>query len=352
MATIDLLIQCAQKLETEFPDQLALVPEPKLSALATSPEWRHLGEWEGPEFIRHVRRVLRRGGSGAVVITSLGRVHGFVLVASEAAKPQAGLQAVAGVEEAPDDKMGRTLSALYDEAAQSVERERAAKARPETRRPTDPPRPAARPAAAATSTTTPAPPPPPQSDGRIAAAMRSQAEVKSPSRLRAVLLAVALVVSVAAFQISRALEEARSNEPKGGIAWRPASLPADIVGPRVVRLGDPLLVGDIAVSGLNNTLDDHLVLAETCYEALIATLPADEVPGAELTLKLVIGADGALSRASIAHGYKGDTRLATCALESVQGARFPAPSEGSAAAASYVVAFVAPPAPGAEAPKE
>ncbi|MBK7758215.1 MAG: hypothetical protein IPI35_17820 [Deltaproteobacteria bacterium] len=176
--------------------------------------------------------------------------------------------------------------------------------------------------------------------------MRSQAEVKAPSRLRAVLLVVAFVVSVAALQISRALDEARSLEPKGGIAWRPASLPADIVGPRVVRLGDPLLVGDIAVSSLNNTLDDHLVLAETCYESLIATLPADAVPGAELTLKLVIGSDGGLSRASIAHGYKGDTRLATCALEAVQGARFPAPSEGSAAAASYVVAFVAPPAPG------
>jgi hypothetical protein len=176
--------------------------------------------------------------------------------------------------------------------------------------------------------------------------MRSQAEVKAPSRLRAALLLVAFVVSVAALQISRALDEARSLDPKGGIAWRPASLPADIVGPRVVRLGDPLLVGDIAVSSLNNTLDDHLVLAETCYESLIATLPADAVPGAELTLKLVIGSDGGLSRASIAHGYKGDTRLATCALEAVQGARFPAPSEGSAAAASYVVAFVAPPAPG------
>lgn len=343
MATIDLLIACAKKLESEFPDQLALLPEPKLAALASSPEWRHLGEWEGPDFIRPVRRALRKGGSGAVVITSGGRVHAFILSASEtpANKLPGNLQAVAAFDDGQDDKMGRTLSALYEQAAQAVETDRAAKAPADPRRSTDPPRPASRVAAPA------APPPSPsQSDGRLTAAMRSQAEVKAPSRLRAALLLVAFVVSVAAFQISRALDEARSLDPKGGIAWRPASLPADIVGPRVVRLGDPLLVGDIAVSSLNNTLDDHLVLAETCYESLIATLPADAVPGAELTLKLVIGSDGGLSRASIAHGYKGDTRLATCALEAVQGARFPAPSEGSAAAASYVVAFVAPPAPG------
>lgn len=343
MATIDLLIQCANRLEKDFPDQLALLPEAKLAALTTSPEWRHIGEWEGPEFIRHVRRALRKGASGAVVITHNGHVHGFLLVGSEKPEPKLpGNLQVVSFDDSQDDKMGRTLSALYDEASASVERERAAKATADTRRSTDPPRPAPRAAAPAA----PPPPPPPQTDGRLTAAMRSQAEVKAPSRLRAVLLVVAFVVSVAALQISRALDEARSLEPKGGIAWRPASLPADIVGPRVVRLGDPLLVGDIAVSALNNTLDDHLVLAEACYESLIATLPADAVPGAELTLKLVIGSDGGLSRASIAHGYKGDTRLATCALESVQGARFPAPSEGSAAAASYVVAFVAPPAPG------
>ena len=342
MATIDLLIQCANRLEKDFPDQLALLPEAKLAALTTSPEWRHIGEWEGPEFIRHVRRALRKGASGAVVITHNAHVHGFMLVGSEKPEPKLpGNLQVVSFDDSQDDKMGRTLSALYDEASASVERERAAKATADTRRSTDPPRPAPRAAAPAAP-----PPPPPQTDGRLTAAMRSQAEVKAPSRLRAVLLVVAFVVSVAALQISRALDEARSLEPKGGIAWRPASLPADIVGPRVVRLGDPLLVGDIAVSSLNNTLDDHLVLAEACYESLIATLPADAVPGAELTLKLVIGSDGGLSRASIAHGYKGDTRLATCALESVQGARFPAPSEGSAAAASYVVAFVAPPAPG------
>jgi hypothetical protein len=344
MATIDLLIACANKLESEFPDQLALLPEPKLAALTSSPEWHHLGEWDGPEFIRPVRRALRRGGSGAVVITSSGRVHGFILSASQptATKLPGNLQAVAAFDDGQDDKMGRTLSALYEQASQAVEQERAMKAPADTRRSTDPPRPAAKPAA-------PTPAPPPQSDGRLTAAMRSQAEVKAPNHLRAGLLVVAFLVSVAAFQISRALDEARDLEPKGGIAWRPASLPPDIVGPRVVRLGDPLLVGDIAVSALNNTLDDHLVLAETCYESLISTLPADAVPGAELTLKLVIGSDGGLSRASIAHGYKGDARLATCALEAVQGARFPAPSEGSAAAASYVVAFVAPPAPG-EAP--
>lgn len=344
MATIDLLIQCANRLEKDFPDQLALLPEAKLTALLSSPEWRHLGEWEGPEFIRHLRRVLRKGASGAVVITHTAHVHGFMLVASEKPEPKLpGNLQVVSFDDSQDDKMGRTLSALYEEASASVERERAAKASADPRRATDPPRPAPRSAAPAAAPTPPAPATP--TEGRIAAAMRSQSEVKAPSHLRAVLLVIALVVSVAAYQISRALEEARSLDPKGGIAWRPASLPADIVGPRVVRLGDPLLVGDIAVSALNNTLDDHLVLAETCYESLIATLPADAVPGAELTLKLVIGADGALSRASIAHGYKGDTRLATCALEAVQGARFPTPSQGSAAAASYVVAFVAPPAP-------
>jgi hypothetical protein len=343
MATIDLLIQCANRLEKDFPDQLALLPEAKLAALVSSPEWRQLGEWEGPEFIRPLRRALRKGGSGAVVITHNAHVYGFMLVASEKVEPKLpGNLQVVSFDDSQDDKMGRTLSALYDEASASVERERAAKPAADPRRSTDPPRPAARPAANAAQP----PAPPPTSDGRLSAAIRSQAEVQPPNRLRAALLVVAFVVSLAALQISRALDEARSQEPKGGIAWRPASLPADIVGPRVVRLGDPLLVGDIPVRSLNETLDDHLVLAESCYESLIATLPADAVPGAALTLKLVIGADGGLSRASIAHGYQGDSRLATCALEAVQGARFPAPSEGSAAAASYVVAFVAPPAPG------
>lgn len=104
----------------------------------------------------------------------------------------------------------------------------------------------------------------------------------------------------------------------------------------VTRAGTPVIVGSLDVRDIEVTVRRHLNTIRYCYHRELADHPT---LAGELTVRFVIGANGAVTSAEAKTSTLGNEDLARCVVGRFQRMQFPAPPGGGVVVVTYPLVF-------------
>jgi len=141
---------------------------------------------------------------------------------------------------------------------------------------------------------------------------------------------------------------ARPEAPRGSEADEPAPAPVQGLpegsGGREQRagntptstVGDPIILGAIDKSTIDRVVKNNLAAVRYCYQRVLQARPN---LGGKITLKFVIGKDGAVSSAAVKTTTLGSPAVEDCVVKRFEAMQFPKPRGGGIAIVTYPLVF-------------